>query len=152
MIDKQPKTHYQTYRHIQHVLLIDDNPLTNEINERTLISTKLVQKVSIASDAEQAIKLLLDLKKAGESLPELIFLDIIMPGIDGWEFLDLMQTRLGSIRRNSVVMLTSSPDVSHLLQCSLRPEIMDFVIKPLTDFECARILEQYIHQSRFEKA
>jgi response regulator of citrate/malate metabolism len=134
------------------IMLVDDNQLTNTINERILMETKKVRRVLLCKSAENAIDQLIDLQKSNQAMPDIIFLDIVMPKSNGWEFLDLYKEHFGMFKPNSVVMLTSSADVSHLIECTLHPEIQDFIIKPLTDVETHRIIKQHTQLTRFEQA
>jgi CheY-like chemotaxis protein len=135
---------------VEVVMLIDDNRLTNSLNERTLLETDMIDEIIMADSAEDALEQLRLRKDNNLKLPDLIFLDIIMPRMSGWEFLDTYREMFGEIAARSVIMLTSSPDVSHLLECTVRPEVNDFVIKPLTDVECKRILQQHVQLSRYQ--
>lgn len=132
-------------------MLVDDNQLTNTLNERTLIETSMVREVVVKNSVDDALIYLRSRKRDDQALPDIIFLDIIMPRSNGWDFLQLYKEEFGQPRPNSVVMLTSSADVNHLMECAIHPEIQDFVIKPLTDVETKRILTQYCNFSRFQK-
>lgn len=132
-------------------MLVDDNQLTNTLNERTLIETNMVREVVVKNSVDDALIYLRSRKRDNQALPDIIFLDIIMPRSNGWDFLQLYKEEFGQPRPNSVVMLTSSADVNHLMECAIHPEIQDFVIKPLTDVETKRILTQYCNFSRFQK-
>lgn len=135
---------------VEVVMLIDDNRLTNSLNERTLLETDMISEIILAHDAEEALEQLQMRKLKNLKLPDLIFLDIIMPRMSGWEFLEKYREMFGEIASRSVIMLTSSPDVSHLLECTVHPEVQDFIIKPLTDVETKRILRQHAQLSRYE--
>ncbi len=92
------------------------------------------------------------LRRANKGLapwPDLIFLDIFMPGGTGWDFLEDCRREFGGFKANSVVMLTSSPDAQDLMECSNRSEIQDFVIKPLTAADSLRIIDDHLTLENF---
>jgi len=97
------------------VLLIDDDNDCNFLQKRTILRSTWVESVEVAKDGEIALKLL----KKGELMPELIFLDINMPKMDGWEFLnELKEITPPSGKKAVVIMLTSSlnPDDRRLAE------------------------------------
>ncbi len=67
-------------------LLIDDNKATNFINKTIIKKTLFVDEVLIAENGEEALTIL----RTGYN-PEIIFLDINMPIMNGWEFLSEFQ-------------------------------------------------------------
>ena len=69
------------------IVLVDDNPVTNFFNKRIIEENKIAQQVIAFSSAIQALEFI----KPENTLlykPSYIFLDLEMPHIDGWEFLD----------------------------------------------------------------
>src|SRR5688500_12624952 len=96
------------------ILLIDDDETTNHVNLRTLKRTNVAADIKIFMNGEQALNYL---KTKGEpgitgdavKYPDLIFLDIKMPIMDGFEFLDSYQDlNLHTTIPTQIMMLTSS--------------------------------------------
>lgn len=128
---KQPKYKFGN------VMLIDDNELDNFINEKTLEANHFSAKVYVNTSAKSALEFLQNLVVMGKSTealyPEVIFIDINMPMMDGFQFIDAfkktLDKKIGSPR---LVILTSS--VYH--EDKLKAEQLDrdilFLNKPLT--------------------
>jgi CheY-like chemotaxis protein len=115
------------------IALIDDDPIIN------LIHTKIITKstdfqVTVYTNAQQAVEQFdVWFNSAPDQLPDVIFLDINMPVMDGWEFLEAFQKMSDAAHRHcKVFMLTSSID-SHDMEKSKRYQsVYDFISKPLT--------------------
>ena len=121
------------------ILLVDDDPITNMIN------TKLIMRasdfhVTAYTNAQETLSYLGSLAEtAPDNMPEVIFLDINMPVMDGWEFLEVLQRFPERALRNcKVIMLTSSIDYDDIEKSKKFSVVKDFVSKPLTT---ERILE-----------
>ena len=117
-----------------HILLIDDDPIINMINDKIITRTLPAARVSAYTHAGLALD---RLKHWAESdptqLPDLIFLDINMPEIDGWEFLDEFVALPQTVQQKTlVVMLTSSIDISDIARSRTYKPVRDFLSKPLS--------------------
>src|SRR6478672_10217102 len=90
-----------------HILLIDDNDIDNYINNHIISEHKIAERISIKNSAIDALDYLQAIDDA--AFPDLIFLDISMPRMDGFGFLEAL-AKLPNAREKkcSVVMLTSS--------------------------------------------
>lgn len=115
------------------IMFVDDDPINNLINKKLLIKHYPQVEISEFLSAEEALQAL---HSDRLNLPHLILLDINMPEIDGWAFLNQYR-RLGlSI---PVFMLTSSIDQEDIKKAKEYPEINQFIVKPL-DKEKAKII------------
>lgn len=124
------------------VLLIDDDPVNNVVNTR-FIKKHFDLNVIVYDDACEAFKRLREW-----SLPEfpaIIFLDINMPEMDGWEFLEAFQTLPSQVREKCrVVMLTSSIDTADINKAKTYSVVQDFISKPLTIDKLACVTEELL--------
>lgn len=117
-----------------HILLIDDDPVINMINKKIITLTLPSARVSAYTHAGLALE---QLRRWAESdpaqLPDLIFLDINMPEVDGWEFLDELIALPQSIhQKTQVIMLTSSIDIGDIAKSRTYKPVRDFLSKPLS--------------------
>lgn len=117
-----------------HVLLIDDNEIDNIINERILMALNFSNKITLKNSAQAALKFI-ELNLAHpETLPDIIFLDIYMPIMDGFGFLREFE----NLKNNSnyfplIIPITSAinPDLPKRL--SEEYGLSEFVNKPLNE-------------------
>jgi len=114
-------------------LLIDDDDIISVIHPATIQRAISDSDIEITPSGTEAIALIDELMKYGESAPNYIFLDINMPEISGFEFLDrLTDAELDFLRECKIIMLSSSVNQQDIERAKTYPMIRDFVSKPLT--------------------
>ena len=83
---------------LKSVLLIDDDNAANFIHRIVIEETELVEDVGAFESPRAALKYLEDLQSVSP-FPEIIFLDINMPLMDGWEFLDYCEKHIPTLEK-----------------------------------------------------
>jgi CheY-like chemotaxis protein len=118
---------------IKQIVLVDDDEVTNMINEK-LIRKVLNFPVKAYTDAGELLQYFTScVVDSPEKLPDVILLDINMPMMDGWEFLEEFEKIPQDARKKcNVVMLTSSIDTSDIEKSKMYSSVTDFISKPLT--------------------
>ncbi len=86
------------------ILLIDDSESTNFFNKMIIEKTIIDACVTIATNGLEALEILKKLKEYNE-VPDLIFLDINMPIMDGWEFLEQYKNTIGTSEAPTIVLM-----------------------------------------------
>ncbi len=120
------------------VLLVDDNEADNYLHTLVLKESGITECIEIALDGEEALDFLINRRKQGEASgqdlpPQLIFLDINMPVMDGWTFLKEYDKLDDALKSKIVfVMLTTSVNPADKRRFEERKEHIDFFHKPLT--------------------
>ena len=132
----------------QTVLLIDDDSISNFITEKLILRENFASQVTSFLSAEAALTYLKDLEKDHQQAPDIIFLDLNMPEMDGWEFMTAFKQFPQAFTSNSrVFMLSSAVDSKDIVQARNMEEIEDFISKPLTREDMGVIRERSSNQS-----
>lgn len=136
-----------TYK-IKTVLLVDDDQVTNIMHRRIIEKTQLVDQVLVATDGRAALELLESLIEQNKPLPELIFLDINMPRMDGFEFLAEYAARgLGSVGKKIIVMLSTSLLKSDHDKAKANPHVHSFTNKLIKQDVFTQVVEDFMAAS-----
>jgi CheY-like chemotaxis protein len=118
----------------KNILLIDDNEIDNYITRHILISKNLAENIIVESSAVEALKFLHSIQNEPEKIPEYIFLDIRMPEMDGFGFLDEYGLFPEIIKNKCIIcMLTSSNDEKDIERAGKYPYVKRFFKKPLDE-------------------
>jgi len=115
---------YKFEKPIRNIVLIDDDKIQHLLNEKIIGNYSNLNSRSFLS-AETALKTI----ENNKIIPDVIFLDINMPEMDGWTFLDKFQSKFDSI---PVFMLSSSTDNDDIKKAVEYPCVKGFLLKPLT--------------------
>lgn len=129
------------------VLVIDDDEPTNFFTEMILQEAGCVKHIKLVQSGQEALDYLTKSELTGSDpethpSPDLIFLDINMPAMNGWEFLEEYR-KLQIAERIIVVMLTTSLFPEDKSKADETPEISGFENKPLTAEKIAAILDKH---------
>lgn len=118
---------------ISHVVLIDDDVICNVVS-KAIITKHVDVKISEFTDPVKALVYCQYLAKHSPAeFPDVIFLDINMPEMDGWEFLEEFEKLPEAvINKSGVVMLTSSIAYDDVIKSKTFRSVYDFLSKPLT--------------------
>ena len=121
---------------IQTLMLIDDSEIDQMIYLRIAKKSGLVGDMVQFLDATEALRYL---EQGDQSKPDLILLDINMPGMDGFEFLREATKLLGASLCPIVVMLTTSLNPEDEVRARAFDVVKDFLNKPLTADQLASL-------------
>jgi len=131
------------------ILLVDDDEPTNFLNKLAVEEMACTHHIKITPGAREALDYL---SCAGQPaplnqdcpIPEIIFLDINMPAMDGWEFLQRYEA-LPEVQKSSiiVIMLTTSFNPEDELKARKIGAVKEFRNKPLTAALLQDILKKY---------
>lgn len=124
------------------IFLIDDDHLVNFLNQEIIKEAypqQIVKAFDNVIDAIEYFRLLAN-TPASENSTKFIFLDINMPVLDGWDFLDLFEQLPATVRDQcKVVMHTSSIDPRDIDKAKTYKSVTDYISKPLTPQILAKV-------------
>jgi CheY-like chemotaxis protein len=123
------------------ILLVDDDPDDNFFHETVIREMDITDKIDFAANGLEALNYL---KKHGQIPPELIFLDINMPRMNGWEFLEQYKHLDAAQKARVVIMiLTTSANPDDLKKAKELEQVSGFQTKPLSHELLKEILEEH---------
>jgi len=116
------------------VMLVDDNDTDNFISRRIIEITKFATDVIVKNSGKGALDYLREFQESENDLPDIIFLDINMPIVDGFVFLYEYE-KFGHIVKDKcrVIILSSSDNKRDIDKIVNNDYVIKFVTKPLTE-------------------
>jgi CheY-like chemotaxis protein len=121
------------------ILCVDDDPITLMLCKKVICKTTFSNEIVTAQNGEEALNYFNSIKienrnSNSKRQPELIFLDLNMPVMGGWEFLDCFSGADYSDFNTTtkVVILSSTIDPEDLEKAKTYPMVIDFLSKPIT--------------------
>lgn len=122
-------------------MLVDDNPHDNFFHEREIKKADATNVVITKNSGKDALEYL---KSRKDPHSDLIFLDINMPGMNGWEFLQEYNTLDKELQGQAIIiMLTTSDNTDDVEKAGSWSFITDYITKPLTKEIMAEISRKY---------
>jgi len=124
------------------ILVIDDNPTDRYIAKRMAEKHNFAEEIILYESARKALEYIQSLEEEPHLLPQFIFLDINMPDMNGYEFLDEYSKISETIKTNCIIMMiTTSIHPEDLKRAENNPSVIRFLNKPLNK-EKFGIIEQ----------
>jgi CheY-like chemotaxis protein len=126
---KKPKSKFEI------VMLIDDSEIDNFINVKMLEGCNFANRIYIHTSGKSAIEFLNNIERVGEKslYPEIIFLDLNMPIMDGYQFIDEFEKMQPALKnKTKIVILTTSLNPSDMEKANECTQVIKYINKPLT--------------------
>ncbi|RYY18005.1 MAG: response regulator [Cytophagaceae bacterium] len=126
---------------LNHIVLIDDNETTSFLNNRLLGRLAVASKVSTFARAEEACHFLWqDAETTAAPVADLVFVDLKMPGMSGFEFLEQYSQLPPAVQERTVIaVLTTSMHAADTARVAQYPNV-EYLTKPLTEEKLQRLL------------
>lgn len=124
---------------LQTVFIIDDDPITIKICELVIQNANFAQSIVAFANGKEAIDFFSDMFEKNKRIenetkaPELILLDLNMPIMNGWEFMEeYMRKYATRLKNTDIAILSSSVNPQDFMKSQQYDVIIDFINKPLT--------------------
>jgi CheY-like chemotaxis protein len=121
------------------ILCVDDDPITLMLCKMVILKSSFSKEIITAQNGEEAVDYFNNLKLNNldvpiKNYPKLVFLDLNMPIMDGWDFLDHFSTEeyTAYFKDTKVIVLSSTIDPEDINKSKTYPMVIDFISKPIT--------------------
>ena len=121
------------------ILCVDDDPITLMLCKMVIAKSSFATEIITAQNGEEALNYFDDLKLNNlgaeiKKYPSLVFLDLNMPVMDGWEFLDHFSKEeyATAFKNTKIIVLSSTIDPNDIQKSKTYPMVFDFLSKPIT--------------------
>jgi CheY-like chemotaxis protein len=117
------------------ILFVDDDPITLMLCKKVIEKAEFSKEIITASNGEDALKYFDTIKTNNEdNFPQLMFLDLNMPIMGGWEFLDAFtdENYTSFFPKLKVIVLSSTIDPKDIEKSRSYPMVINFLSKPIT--------------------
>jgi CheY-like chemotaxis protein len=127
---------------VKSIFLIDDDPIFVYLTRRIITSIDSPCQIDEFTDGELAIGYLTQICDNPELLPDVIFLDLSMPVMDGWEFLNEYSELKPKLKKDILLFIVSSSISPQEVERSKSYRtVTDFLIKPVEKGKIAEIMD-----------
>lgn len=119
------------------ILCVDDDPITLMLCKMVITKSSFAKEIITARNGEEALSYFNNIKhqknNSDSKNAQLIFLDLNMPVMGGWEFLDIFSTdNYSEYISTKIIILSSTIDPEDLEKSKKYPMVIDFLSKPIT--------------------
>lgn len=115
------------------VFIIDDDPIHQRITQIMITKHELFDEYTSYTEAQKALDFLTANYANLETLPDVILLDLNMPEVDGWDFLDVFEVFKNKLKKDiRVFIVSSSVDEKDMLRSKTFASVRGFISKPLS--------------------
>ena len=121
------------------ILCVDDDPITLMLCKMVIAKSSFATEIITAQNGEEALNYFDDLKLNNlgaeiKKYPSLVFLDLNMPVMDGWEFLDHFSKEeyTSAFKNTKIIVLSSTIDPNDIEKSKTYSMVLDFLSKPIT--------------------
>lgn len=126
------------------IAIVDDDLIFQFIAERLIESINSEHQTIIFSDGKEAIDFIDSNRNEIDTLPDIIFLDINMPVMNGWQFLNKYIEIKSEIKKEiTIYIVSSSKNPDDFIKAENINEVTDYIVKPINREKYSSILDSF---------
>lgn len=130
-------------KEVERLFLVDDDHIFLMIMKRMIIQTDAVESVDSFENGSDILEYLKANLSKPDALPEIILLDLNMPIMDGWQFLDAYREIQDQLARNIRIYILSSSNFEEDIRRAVEyPMVTEYLVKPLDPEKLQEILQR----------
>ena len=131
------------------LIMIDDNPIEHLILQKIFDNYEIFPEAVHATNAQLIIDFLSEHSLETAELPDMLLLDLHMPGCDGFDFMEQFQHLAGSFRKPiNIYVLSSSVDLEDRLRALSYPFVREFLTKPVMKEKLVELYNTFLENER----
>lgn len=129
--------------HLKSIILIDDDNTTNFLNKRIIEKLDVADKILIFKNGLEALNYFKELADPDYSKSSLIILDINMPVMNGFEFLEHYNALSEDKKAKKLIVMLTTSAIESEKDLALKYKVSDFLSKPLTSEKIMKVITTY---------
>lgn len=130
--------------HIKTVTVVDDDDVFVYLTTKIMKQTRLVDSITVFSNGLDALDFIKANRENVEVLPKIMFLDLSMPIMNGWQFLtEYASLNLGRTNKMTIYICSSSISPDDVSRAKTFSAVSDYIIKPITKDKFVEIIQGY---------
>ena len=115
------------------VCIVDDDQIYQVTSKKMIERINATNNILIFSNGEEAFHFLLQRVSDADALPDIIFLDVNMPYMDAWQFLEAFETIKSRLpKKITIYVISSSVSETDIQRAKKIPTVKDYYIKPIS--------------------
>ncbi|NJB37206.1 two-component system response regulator [Croceivirga sp. JEA036] len=123
--------------------IIDDDDIYQFTMKAILKKRNAFEHIYIFDNGDEAMSYFLDHCDATDKLPDVIFLDIDMPVLDGFQFMEQYNLLKPRVKKDIIIYMTSSSlDPKDYEKATKLQDIVEYIVKPIEDSKLTQIIEK----------
>ncbi|EAR16668.1 MULTISPECIES: response regulator [Robiginitalea] len=127
---------------LEKTCIVDDDPILVYGMKLMMKQVEFCEEILVFNNGQEAIDGLLDMLNRGEALPSVIFLDLNMPVMDGWDFLEsFVKIPNNNTERVTIYVVSSSINPADEQRAREYEVVGNYFVKPITELDLTGILQ-----------
>jgi len=130
---------------LKSILLVDDDEASNFLHGLFINKLDLGVTVNAALNGQEALDFILNKGVDKLALPCMVMLDLKMPVVDGWKFMEMYEEQVPEELKEQIliVLVTISDDKEDKIKAQSNPYVADFSKKPLSDTTFKKLINKH---------